>query len=102
MAMYDFPRRPTTTQTISYTVASAAAANPFGSETYLVRLVANSACHVRIGDGAQTATTADPFLPANWETYFAVTPGQRVAAVRASTGGLVTATDGTLWVTEMS
>ena len=58
MAMFDFPRRPTPTQTIAYTVASAAAANPFGSETYLVRLAANSACHVRIGDGAQTATTA--------------------------------------------
>ena len=67
-----------------------------------VGLVVGLTVHVRIGDGAQTTTTADPFLPANWEAYFAVTPGQRIAAIRASTGGLVTATDGTLWVTEMS
>ena len=53
------------TQTIAYD-ASTAIANAFGGQTYQVRLVANSACHIRIGDGAQTATVADPFLPANW------------------------------------
>jgi hypothetical protein len=77
------------------------ATNAFGTETYWVRLVSNSACNFRIGDGAQTATSADPFLPANWETVVTVTPGQRIAALKAS-GGLLTATAGTLWVTEMS
>jgi hypothetical protein len=66
-------------------------------------LVSNSACHFRIYDGAQTAATAaDPFLPANWETIVTVSPGQKISALKAATGGLVTATAGTLWVTELT
>jgi hypothetical protein len=34
--------------------------------------------------------------------YVIVSPGQRMAAIKASSNGLVTATAGTLWVTEMS
>jgi hypothetical protein len=89
------------TQTIAYD-ANVAVANVFGSQTRWLRLVSNSACHFRIGDGAQTATAADPFLPANWETIVVVNPGQRISALKAATGGLVTATIGTLWVTELS
>ena len=88
------------TQTVAYD-ASAAIANAFGPQTYRIRLVSNSACHFRVGDGAQIATAADPYLPANWETFFTVTPGQRISAIKAATGGLVTATAGTLWVTEL-
>jgi hypothetical protein len=94
------PTRIGVTQTIAYD-ASAAIANSFGPQTYRIRLVSNSACHFRIGDGAQTATTADPYLPANWEAFVTVTPGQRISAVKAAAGGLVTATAGTLWVTEL-
>lgn len=90
-----------TTQTIAYD-GSAAITNAFGSQTYQVRLAANSACHYKIGDGAQTATTSDPFLPANTVEYVTVAPGQRMAAIKAATGGLVTATAGTLWVTELT
>lgn len=90
-----------TTQTIAYDL-SVGATNAFGSETYQLRLVANSACCYRIGDGAQTATTADTYLPANVVEYVIVSPGQRIAAVKAATNGLVTATAGTLWITEMS
>lgn len=89
------------TQTIAYD-ASAAITNAFGSETYQLRLVADSACCYRIGDGAQTATTADTFLPANVIEFVIVNPGQRISAIKAATNGLVTATAGTLWVTEMS
>jgi hypothetical protein len=88
------------TQTIAYD-ASAAIANAFGPQTYRIRLVSNSACHFKIGDGAQTATAADPYLPAHWETFVTVTPGQRISAIKAATGGLVTAAAGTLWVTEL-
>lgn len=89
------------TQTIAYD-ATVAITNAFGPQTYRLRLVANSACHFRIGDGTQTATAADPFLPANWETFVVVTPGQRISAIKAATAGLVTATAGTLWVTELA
>jgi len=90
-----------TTQTIAYD-SSVGATNPFGSATYQVRLVANSGCNYRIGDGAQTATMSDPYLPANAVEYVTVNPGQRIAALKAATNGLVSATAGTLWVTEMS
>lgn len=100
-----FPKQPSSrigaTQTIAYD-SSAAITNAFGSETYQLRLVANSACCFRIGDGAQTATTADPLLPANAVEYVIVSPGQRISAIKAATNGLVTATAGTLWVTELS
>lgn len=100
-----FPKQPAsriaTTQTIAFNV-STAIANKFGSETYQVRLAANSACCYRIGDGAQTATTADVFLPANTVEHVTVNPGQSISAIAAATNGLVTSTAGTLWVTEMS
>jgi hypothetical protein len=100
-----FPKHPSSragiTQTIAYD-GSGAIANAFGLETYQLRLVADSACCYRIGDGAQTATTADTYLPANTIDYVIVSPGQRISAIKAATNGLVTATAGTLWVTEMS
>lgn len=99
--MSDTPRLGVT-QTIAFTAASAGAAAPFGGQTRQVRLVANAGCHVRIGDGVQTATVADPYLPADVAEIVTVTPGQRIAAIRAATGGLVTAADGTLWVTELA
>ena len=89
------------TQTVAFTGSSVAITNAFGTQTYQIRLVANSACNYRIGDGAQTATAADPYLPAGWYEYVTVSPGQRISAIRAATDGLTTATSGTLWVTEM-
>jgi len=91
------------TQTIAYTGSSVAVSNAFGAETFQVRLVASSACHYQIGDGTQTASqTTSPLLPANWVEYVTVTPGQRIAAIRAATDGLLTATSGTLYLTEVS
>ena len=100
-----FPKHPSSRIGVTQTIAfdgSAAATNTFGSETYQLRLVADSACCFRIGNGAQTATTTDPFLPANTVEYVIVSPGQSIAAIKAASNGLVTATAGTLWVTEMS
>ena len=88
------------TQTIAYD-GSVAVTNAFAEQTYQVRLVGNSACHYKIGDGAQTAAATDQFLPANWVEHVTVSPGQRISAIKAATGGLVTATAGTLWITEI-
>jgi hypothetical protein len=41
-------------------------------------------------------------MPANWADEVRVNPGQKISTIRASTGGLVTATDGSVWVTELS
>jgi hypothetical protein len=89
------------TQTIAFN-ASAAIANVFGPETFQLRLVADSPCCYRIGNGTQTATTSDIYLPANAIEYVIVSPGQSISAIMAASNGLVTATPGTLWVTEMS
>ena len=51
-----FPKQPSSrvgvTQTIAYD-ASVAITNAFGPETWQLRLVANSACCYRVGDGVQ-------------------------------------------------
>ena len=95
-------RRPTTTQTLAYTASSATVTNPFGAQTYVIRIAANSACHYQIVEaGGGAATTSDVFLPANLIEYVVVQPGQKISAIRAATDGLVTATSGTLNITEM-
>jgi hypothetical protein len=93
-----------TTQTIAYD-ATVPITNAFGAQTRQIRVVANSACHIHIYDstGSATATAADPLLPALWIDYYTVTPGQKISAIKAATNGtLITATAGTLWVTEMT
>ena len=81
-----FPKQPSSrngaTQTIAFD-ASVAITNAFGSEIYQLRLVADSGCCYRIGDGAQTATAADTYLPANTIEYVIVSPGQRISAIKA-------------------
>lgn len=93
--------RNSTTQTVAYTGTAAASTNAFGVQTRQVRIVANSACHYQIS-GSPTATVADPFLPALWVEYVNVNPGEKISAIKAATAGLVTTTDGSLWVTELT
>jgi hypothetical protein len=88
------------TQTIAYD-GNTAVTNAFGAQTYQVRLASTSACNYEIGDGVQTASSADPFLPANVIEYVTVSPGQRISAIKSPTNGLVTATAGTLYITEI-
>lgn len=93
--------RNSTTQVVAYTSAAAASSSAFGTQTRQVRIVSSSACHYTFA-ASPTATTSDAFLPANWIEVKSVTPGQKISAIRASTGGLVTATDGSLWVSELT
>ncbi len=95
--------RNSTCQQIAYD-GTTAITNPFGGQTYWVRLASNSACHFHVYDvgGTATATTADPFLPANWVETIKVQPGQKISAIKAASNGLVTATAGTLSVTELT
>jgi len=93
--------RNSTTQAVAYTGTAAASTNAFGSQTRQIRVVANSACHYVIA-GTPVATVTDPFLPANWVEVLTVNPGEKISAIQAATGGLVTGTAGTLWVTELT
>lgn len=88
------------TQAVAYT-GTAAASTAFASQTRQIRIVANSACHYSVG-GAPVAVVTDAFLPANWVEYITVNPGEKISAIQAATAGLITATAGSLWVTELS
>jgi hypothetical protein len=90
-----------TTQVVAFD-ATATVTNAFGAETYQIRISANSACHYIIGNGTLAATVSEAFLPANVIEYVTVTPGQKIAFIKAATGGLVTGTAGSAWVTELS
>lgn len=90
------------TQSVISGVASATSA-AFGTQTYQIRLAATAACYYKIVEAAGGAAAAtDVFLPDRWVEYVTVSPGQKISAIQAPTNGLVTATVGTLSVTEMS
>jgi hypothetical protein len=92
-----------TVQTVAAGASTATVTNPFGAYTNLIRVVANTACHIKVVEAAGgAAATTDSYLPANWIEYIRVTPGQKISAIQAATGGLVTGTAGTVWVTELS
>jgi hypothetical protein len=101
MGIFQNSARNGTTQAVAATAASTASAAAFATGTHQVRIVANTACHYTFA-ASPTAATTHPLLPALTVEYVTVTPGQKVAALRASTAGGITATDGTLWVTEIS
>lgn len=94
-----------TTQAVAYTGTAATIGTAFGSQTYQIRLAANSACHYLISEAANVVTCTvsnGSYLPANWVEFITVSPGQKLSVIRAATDGLVTATSGTLLVTEVS
>jgi hypothetical protein len=99
--MYDAGRGGTT-QVVAYTGTAAASTNAFGAQTRIVRVVASSACHVLVTQAGTLAAVTDPLLPANWVEYLNVNPGEKISAIKAATGGLITTTDGSLWVTELT
>lgn len=92
-----------TTQALAYTGSSAAVANVFGPQTRQVRLSATSACYYKVVDGTGgTAAATDVLLPFPWVDTIIVNPGQKIAAIQAPTGGLITGTAGTLSITELT
>lgn len=86
--------KPSTTQKVSYTSSSAATSNAFGSQIYIIRIVAKTDAFYVLG-GSPTATTSDVYLPADTVEYISVTPGQKIAFIRD-------AADGDAFVTEMT
>lgn len=86
--------RPETTQVVTVGAASAATTNAVGSQTYVVRLISTTDCHV-VFAGTPTATANDMFLAADREELFRISPGEKVAAIQNAAGG-------SLYVTEMT
>jgi len=94
--------RNSTCQQVAYTGTAGVTTNAFDTQTRQVRVVANSACHILVSKAGTLAATTDPFLPALWIEYLTVNGAEKISAIQASTNGLVTATAGTLSVTELT
>jgi methylmalonyl-CoA mutase cobalamin-binding subunit len=84
-----------TTQVVAVTSTSATHTTAFQAGTNVVRVQGTVNMHIKIGPGTATATTSDMKLAPGVPEYFAVTPGQKVVAIR-------TTTSGSLFVTEVS
>lgn len=90
-----------TTSVVTVTGTSAQS-SAFGSQTRKIRISGNTAAHAKVGSNPTAVATTDPFFPANSTEYLTVTPGQKIAFIRALTDGLVTVTSGTWTVTELA
>lgn len=53
----------------------------FGATTRAVRLLTDTACHVKFGDLNVAAAATDMALPANVPEYFGVQPGGFIAVI---------------------
>jgi hypothetical protein len=73
--------------------AASAASVAFGAQTYQVRVVATSACRIRIGDSTPTALATDSYVPADRPEYFTCTPGQKIAVIQEAAGGKLSVTE---------
>ena len=83
-----------TVQQITTDAASVAVTNPFGAQTYQVRIaITANGCFFRVGDGTPTATASDSFLPIQTIDYITVTPGQKLAAIQNAAAGTLTVTE---------
>lgn len=85
---YGYPK---TTQVVSYD-GSTLTANAVGAHIHCVRLLATTDCHV-IFTTSGSATTNDMMLQADVPEYFVIHPGQKVAAIKAVTAGVLNVTE---------
>lgn len=72
---------PLTTQVVTYTTTTQSSA--FNAETRFIRVIASAAAHLVFGSNP-TATNTAPWVPASTVEFFAVVPGQKVAAYDGS------------------
>ncbi|MDE5451324.1 hypothetical protein GWE18_00340 [Bradyrhizobium sp. CSA112] len=86
--------RPGTSQDITTGAASATLANPFGSETFQVRLCTTTTCRYRVVEAAGgTAVATDTLLHPDQLEYITVTPGQKIAAIQETAAGKLNVTE---------
>ena len=68
------------TQVVTFTTSTASAT--FNDRTRFIRVHTDAACHITVA-ASPTATTSMLKMVADQTEYFAVTPGQKIAAVTA-------------------
>lgn len=76
-------------QNVSFNTTSASSLQ---LNTNVVRLSATQACYIAVG-ATPTATTSSTYLPAGVVEYIRVIPGQRIAAIQATTAGILNITE---------
>jgi len=86
MSARDTIFRPGTHQKVAYTGTAGTITNAVDAQTRYARIVATSACHYSIG-GSPTATTNDPYLPADTIEIIQISPGEKVSFIQVSAGG---------------
>lgn len=76
-------------QNLTVGAASVVSTNPFGPQTYAVRVTTKGDCHITFGTGTPVAVATDMMLKASDPgAIFRVSPGEKVAVIQdaASTG----------------
>lgn len=72
--------------------ATSAPSVAFDANTFDIRVVSTTNCHINIGDGTPTAVATDNngmYLPSGVIEYFHVNPGQKLAVVRDTADGVI-------------
>lgn len=87
---------PSTTQTVTISGSSSATTNALSKNTVVIRVLATTACFIKIDVDTPTATTADIPIAANIPEYFRVDGYKtlKVAGIQSTAGG-------SLYITEM-
>lgn len=95
MGMGTNPFRYNNTQVVAYT-GTAGTSSAVGSQTYAVKLVATTNCHVKVTQAGTAATTSDTYIAGNAPAeYVCVSPGDKISVVEDSAGG-------NLYITELT
>ena len=81
------PLRPTATQNVAFTSASAQSAN-LAISTIIVRLAATQDCYVAFGNDP-TAVVGSMLIKAGEPDYFKSYPGEKIAVISAGTNGIL-------------
>ena len=84
---------PGTSQKLSYTGTSAQS-SAVATATTLVRVVATTACFIKIGTNPTAVADTSMYLPAGIPEYFGIEGGQKIAAIQLSSGGDLYITEG--------
>jgi hypothetical protein len=92
MAQYWGTGRLGTHQSAAYTGTAGTITNAISAGVKKVRIEVTSAAYVKVGV-APTATTSDPYFPADAAEYITVAPGEKVSAIQVSGSGTLHVTE---------
>lgn len=78
-------------QVVSYDGSTQSVA--FGANQRVARMVSTTACYLAFGSNP-TATSSGIYLPAGVVEVFGITPGEKVAALKVASAGVLSISEG--------